>query len=561
MRERGGAPVWLIALALAALALFALAPLLRLLAAALTRGGAFSVQALVQVLGSRAALAALEHSLVTGIVSSIFALAIGGSAALIVGLARVRGRRLFSFLFVLTLLMAPQVAALAFLAAAGPSSPVLGLLGLAPAPGTPNPLRSAGGIILVLSLHHAPLAFITLRAGLRQVPRALLEAAALEGAGPWLVLRRIVLPLMRRHIVVAGLLCFAAAFGNFGIPALLGLPVNYLTLPTLIYRRLTSFGPSVIGDMAALSVVTALIAMAAILAVRLLGGRVVWLDHDRGVRGFWAAGRWRWLFQLWLAFLVGLVLVVPLVCLLWEALAPAAGVAVNATTVTLENFREVLIRQAVTVRAFRNSFLYAGTAGLVCALLAGPVAYAMVRLLPRWRGAMEALFDAPYALPGIVVAIAAILLFLRPLPLVGISLYGTGAIIVFAYLARFFTLALKPVAAVLAQMEPAIDEAASLCGATAWQKLVFIALPVFAPAALAGGVMIFLIAFNELTVSALLWSAGTETIGVVMFGLEEAGLSGQAAATALASVAVVLVAAAILELAGRRLPPDILPWR
>jgi ABC-type Fe3+ transport system permease subunit len=61
-------------------------------------------------------------------------------------------------------------------------------------------------------------------------------------------------------------LAFVAAVGNFGIPAILGLPVNYLTLPTLIYRRLTSFGPAIINDAAALSLLVAAVAGVGVLA-------------------------------------------------------------------------------------------------------------------------------------------------------------------------------------------------------------------------------------------------------------------------------------------------------
>ncbi len=73
--------------------------------------------------------------------------------------------------------------------------------------------------------------------------------------------------------------------------------------------------------------------------------------------------------------------------------------------------------------------------------------------------------------------------------------------------------------------------------------------------------MVFLIAFNELTVSALLWSSGTETLGVVLFSLKEAGLAGEAAAVAISASAIILVVMLGLDLLGRRLPENILPWR
>jgi iron(III) transport system permease protein len=72
---------------------------------------------------------------------------------------------------------------------------------------------------------------------------------------------------------------------------------------------------------------------------------------------------------------------------------------------------------------------------------------------------------------------------------------------------------------------------------------------------------VFLIALNELTVSALLWSAGHETLGVMVFSLEQGGDSTLAAAL---SVLVVLATVGLMALAtaaARRLPQGVLPWQ
>ena len=143
----------------------------------------------------------------------------------------------------------------------------------------------------------------------------------------------------------------------------------------------------------------------------------------------------------------------------------------------------------------------------------------------------------------------------------GSSCASAAAIIVFAYLARFLPLAIKPVAAALAQLDPSVEEAASLCGAGTLARIRYIIVPAVAPAMTAGALLVFLIAFNELTVSALLWARGTETLGVVLFGLEAAGLATAASALAIAATAVVAVVMLGLDRLGKRLPEGALPWR
>ena len=113
----------------------------------------------------------------------------------------------------------------------------------------------------------------------------------------------------------------------------------------------------------------------------------------------------------------------------------------------------------------------------------------------------------------------------------------------------------------MAQIEAHHEEAAKLDGVTLWQMLRFIVAPILAPAAMVSALMVFLVAFNELTVSALLWSSGTETLGVVLFSLKEAGLAGEAAAVAISASGVILAAMLVLDLLAKRLPGNVLPWR
>ncbi|MGL4440541.1 MAG: ABC transporter permease [Bosea sp. (in: a-proteobacteria)] len=558
--ERDG--VFVIVLLLVAVAFFGIMPLGRLLITALAPDGAFSLASIHEQIASRAAGLATWRTLETASLSALGALCLGGSFAVVLAVTDVRAKRALAFLFVFSLMVAPQVIALAFLSLAGPASPVLAAIGLPLPPGTPNPLMGRGGVILVMALHHAPLVAITVWSGLRYLPRSVIEAAQIEGASTFQVITRIIFPLLRGNLVAAGLLAFVAGVGNFGIPALMGMPVNYLTLPTLIYRRLTSFGPSALSDMAALALVVALIAgIGTIIGALLMRKTIGKVDLEQRMTPFAPLGSWRLPLEiaLWslLAFKVGL----PFLSLLGDALRPALGVPLSLATITPDKFIEVLMRQDVTTRAFRNSFLMAGVAAFILCGLSILFAYVLERRMKVARPYIEALIETPYALPGIVLAIACILLFLKPLPLVGVSIYGTVFIILFAYLARFLAPALKPTLAAMGQIEAHHEEAARLDGATFWQLMRFVVAPILLPAAAAGALLVFLVAFNELTVSALLWSAGTETLGVVLFSLKESGLAGEAAAVAISASVVILAVMLLLDRLADRLPEGVLPWR
>lgn len=541
------------------IALLSLLPMVRLLVAAVAPGGELDFGAFAERLAKPAALRATWHTLDTAFFGAVLAVCLGGPVAIAVTMTDLPGRKPLGFLLLLPLMIAPQVTALSWLHLFGPSSTLLGMVGMAPPPGTPNPMLGRNGIILLYAVQHAPIVFITLRAGLSRIPRDLVEAARASGARPLFVLRTIVLPIVRPYIVAAAALAFVSGVGNFGIPALLGMPVNYLTLPTLIYQDLSSFGPGVLPQITALSVLVGVLALAGVtcqsLALRGAAHR-----FTSGTPARFELGRYRLLLAGlgWLA--IGFILVLPACALLATSLVPSFGVPLGWQTLTASNYAEVLVRQASTVRAFRNSLLFAGAAALILAIGVIPVTAVLERLGRRWQRLLSGIVDLPYAVPGVVLAIACILLFLRPLPLVG-SLYATASIIVVAYAMRFFTLALKPVATAVGQISRDLDEAAAVSGAGSLRRLATITAPLAAPAAVAGGLLVFISAFNELTVSALLWSSGNETLGVVLFSLEEAGLGTQAAAIAVSTIAVVVVLLLVLDRFGRRLPAGVLPWR
>jgi iron(III) transport system permease protein len=544
----------------ALLAVLSLMPIGRLLWEIIVQRGAVTLAPLRDTLSDTATWTATRNSLEVAIGGTLLALVVGTSVAIVVALTDMRCRNAFVFCFVLPLMIAPQVTALAWLQVTGPASPLLKLVGLAPPMGTRNPLYSREGIILVLGAQYAPLVFLTLRAGLRGLPRELIEAALAAGASGPTVLRTIVLPLMTPALIAGAALTFVSCIGNFGIPAFLGIPGGFIVLPTLIYQRLAGLGPSVLSEVAVLSTIVGLIAVAGIVLQDMMLRRRDYRITAAALsaRPF-ALRAWRLPVEAGLWLLMAFVLVLPLIGLVLTSLIPAYGVPLSARTVTLANYAYVLFEHISARRAFANSIMLSMTAAALIAFFCVPLAYHVVWRRSRLMQLLNIAAELPYALPGVVLAIAAILLFLKPLPLLGVSLYNTIWIIFFAYLARFLVLGLKPVISGYHQLDRALEEAGQVAGARLTRRLRDLIAPLVAPAAAAGALLVFLTSFNELTVSALLWASGTETLGVIVFSFEQGGESNYAAAVA--TITVVLTFCLMLStlLLARRLPPGVLP--
>ena len=535
--------------------LFCALPLLRLFAEGLAQP-----EAALAMLGGRATLRALQNTLVAGLGSTVVSVLVGGGLALGVGLTDMRRRGAMALLCLLPMLIPPQIAALAWIRLLDAGTPARAVLDAVTGPWSNHPLYSGGGVVWIMGLEHAALVFLAVTAAIRGLPCDLVEAARAAGARGSRILPGILLPLLRPAFVAGAALAFVSAIGNFGVPALLGIPGRYSMLTTLIYQRLSGFGPSVLGEVAALALVLAVLAAIGLGLQRWAARRAPVLVRTGPTGPVLPLGRARPWVEAALWLILAVLAVAPLLALLASALVPALGVDLTFATASLGQFAYILFDHDPTRRAFLNSALLAGAAALATAAAGLVLAYyAEAR---RWRAMrlLDAVADLPYALPGVLTAIAMIMLLLRPLPLIGISLYGTLWIILAAYLGRFLALALRPVAAAIGQADPAPEEAARIAGAGGPRRLAGILLPAVAPAVATGAILVFLTAFNELTVSALLWSRGSETVGVMVFSLQAEGASTAASAVAVLTVIVTLGLAGLASLFARRLPRGSLPW-
>ncbi len=183
-----------------------------------------------------------------------------------------------------------------------------------------------------------------------------MEAARLSGASSWQVLKDIILPLSLPGFAAGAAIAFVSGVGNFGIPAILGIPASIYTLPTLIYSKFAAFGPGTFADVSLLSGLIAIMAVVGLaIEERVLRGRDYRVIGLSGQVAVFTLGGWRGLAELVLWVTLIIILALPLLALIASSLAPAYGVPLSMKTVTLHAYEEILFRQAITRTAFLNS--------------------------------------------------------------------------------------------------------------------------------------------------------------------------------------------------------------
>ncbi|HEY7600748.1 MAG TPA: ABC transporter permease subunit, partial [Candidatus Limnocylindrales bacterium] len=243
-----------------------------------------------------------------------------------------------------------------------------------------------------------------------------------------------------------------------------------------------------------------------------------------------------------LAWLViGLTLVVPLVALVLSALARAPGLPPLPASWTLDNFAAALDRHALA--ALGNSLLLSAVAAVGVLALAG---LALVAAGGRASRLASSGIGLTFAIPGSTLAVAVLLAY-------GPLLRDTLLIILLAYLAKFWLLGYRPLAAGLEQLPADLARAARMAGASAATTLRTITAPLLLPTAAAAALLVFLFGLHEITISSLLYGPGTATLAVVVLNAQQLGDPNLTAALAvLLSLLVALPALALLAIGRRR---------
>jgi iron(III) transport system permease protein len=220
------------------------------------------------------------------------------------------------------------------------------------------------------------------------------------------------------------------------------------------------------------------------------------------------------------------------------ALTRAVGLAPVPANWTLDNFATVL--DGTAVEAIRNSVVLGIAAATVATLLGG-----LVVVIGRRRGrVLGGLGAIGFAVPGSTLALAVLVAY-------GGALRDTLTLILIAYLAKFWALGHRPLAAAADRIPVDLDRAARASGATATMALRTVAVPLLRVAILSAWALVFLYAVHEVTMSILLYGPNTATLAVVVLNIQQLGDPTVTAALAVLLTGLMALAA-VPVVVGRR---------
>ncbi|HDR1508942.1 TPA: iron ABC transporter permease [Pasteurella multocida] len=532
----------ILALSIGILVIVVAVPVLLIFINSFWVNGQFNVTDVVNILKQKETYEALLNSLFIAVGVTIMSTIVGTFFAWLVTRTDLPYKGLMKVVFLVPFMLPSFIGALAWKMLLSPRAGYINRFFMDTF-GLEEPIfniYSYTGIMAVETMYLFPFVFIQVCGALERMDPTLEESARISGASLFTITRKITIPLVMPSIVSGALLIMLYSMAHFGTVAVLGVENGIFNIPTLIYERIHQSAGSFEAIRTGTVLATVLVVTAAL---------IIWLQNKILNRGRFQiiAGKsfrpvevklrgLRMPLLFICVFYIAFTIVLPTVTIFIVGGLKTYGLPITWENLTFDNYKFILFDWQLTKDAIRNSVLL-GLAAAVITMFAGVmISYVIVKMRVKGKGILEFLGMLPFSVPGSVIALGVILAWSGKF---GINLYNTVWIILIAYIARYMAFSLKANSAALEQVHDSLVEAARACGASMWQSLKDIVVPLVRPGMIAAFFLIFLPALRELTVSVMLYGPSTRTIGVAIYTLNEDGETVYSAA--LAGIALIII--------------------
>ena len=416
----------------------------------------------------------------------------------------------------------------------------------------PGPINiyTLTGICILQGVSMVPSCYLMMSGAFRQMDPALEEAALASGASWSQIISQITLPLLLPIIVATAIYFFVFAIEAFEIPGVIGVSAGIGVLSSRIYWASHPAGalPDY-GYIAALA--TPLVATS--IALMHVYGRLT-RSSEKFVtvtgRGFRPRlidlGRFRWIPTSLAALYLTATIVLPLAVLFWGSLFTYwVNPSMDALSKMSLTAYRLTFNYPGVVSALSNTVIVVLVSATATMLLASFLSWTVIRTNLRGRRLLDTLAFLPNGIPGIVIGLALIFVYLT-LP---IGIYGTVWIIVVACITRFLAYASRTMNAAQLQISQDLEEAATVSGASFLRLFVSIILPLLAVSFRDGWIWVAMHAARELSASVMLYGPSSVVLSTIIWSMWQ---NGRLSETCVLGVLLVL-GSMVLGVLGNRL--------
>lgn len=375
------------------------------------------------------------------------------------------------------------------------------------------------------------------------------EASRIVGGGSMRTILRITVPILMPTILVVLLLGMMASLQSFEIEQVLGTPFRFFVFSTMIYNLVESSQPSY-APAAALAIMVLLVGLALIwLQLRMTSRRQFTTVTGQFKNQPVSLGIWRWPLLAVLMLIMLIVLVTPVLLTVAGTFMTAFGFLNIAHPWTLDNWGAAF-RDPQFVRSLTNTLQLAfGSAAIGLATYA-LIAYIVVRSRFAWRRGLDLVSWLPFTVPGLILSLAMLSLFLGVLPLR--PLYGTTWVLILTAVLTGMPLGVQILKGGLLQLGAELEEASRVAGGSWWVTFRRILLRLLGPSLLTVGLIVFVSAARNASYVALLSTTANQPLSMLQLNYLAQGKNEIASVIAFIVTLVSVGGACIARAAGFR---------
>jgi iron(III) transport system permease protein len=392
--------------------------------------------------------------------------------------------------------------------------------------------------IIVLIVHLYPVVYFGISNALKKMNGSMEKSARVCGSSNLRILFTIIIPLIIPSIVSTGLMVISRSMANFGVVAQLALPVGEEVLTTRIFSAMSQLNLSLVS---VLSIILMLISyFFFISSEKIINKNRYFLSDLKNTEGKYCIKLGKW--EFFVNGLVGLFFIfttfIPLITILISSFLKRWGLKVSFENMTFKNYSIVFFENHLIRNSLFNSISYGIIAATLAAVIGSLIVYFYKNLRNKKSKLLMNISQLSITVPNMILGIGAMYAWINE----PIKLYGTKWIIIVSYIALFIPIIIKQIKGLSDNIDESIDKSARTMGIPVIKRFSKLFLPLINKGIASGWIICFLIALREIPISILLYSKGTETIGVMLFTVQSNSYGLEMTST----IAVVVILVSII---------------